>query len=885
MAAKITAQLPNTPDNPWHDLQFPFDGMWLPNEDSALIGPRNFSTLTNLRYKDKTIWGINGYTKVNTATALTTYINIDNGFQFRSDKATKSYIMVHAVATSGQGRVYQNTTTPGTQGDFDSTSKLTTAGNAYHIDRSVNLVGRFSAAPQNSMVYVNGEESLIYSGKEHRIAAAFLSLASGISDISDTINNKLTSTYFNMSDVKKLIVMTTRPIQSVKFYVKTVNAAASVLTGEYWDGKAFTAVASLVDGTIASAGKTMGQTGVVSFTHTESVAKPMHYQELYLYAYRFTMGAGTNADIYYATCDPAMQTIKDIWDGVYRQPIQFQLYSKATKGYSDYTLQVNQSSDINTPIGAQLDGMVASDDAAYIMFEEKMAGIRFTMLGSLVNTNTAVVKQYYWNGSTYTELTAATHGWVDGTINEGITFSQTGTSSWNPPADEEKQTLFGSLGYVYKIVPQSTLSGTKGSTQEIIVDLCSGIPAQSTVQPFDFACLFKNRVMLGGFSAGGEGNRMDFSIPNAPDVWNGEESSSDSINSLYFGGVEPINTAVQLYNRFGASVFAMLLVFKDMETYLLVGDSPEDYIIYPVSMVVGCPAPLTLALTEVSMEGGENFTRNFAVWLSHAGPMIFDGAVIAPLKGIENYFDPNNSRYINWAAIKTSRGWVDLQYKEYNLLIPTGTSTTPDTWLVYDLQRRKWFKKDTGSQPKPLSGWNVMDPATGEQFVYAGVNNGVVMQLENGPSWDGSPIDQQVKTGDFWPSNNLWDYTTLRKFKLVVKKIDSANLYPLNLNYFNNTEENPGQSVIMVDSPVIFADTVDVVWASAVTASFLLNINNSIQRVIQKTIDLNYKGWSHGFEFNVSTSDINQGFQPIAWGVRYRVERKDDLSNILDVTS
>jgi hypothetical protein len=881
MAPNMIAKFPQTPDNPWHDLQFPFDGMWLPNEDAALIGPRNFSTLTNLRYKDKTIWGINGYTKVNDTTALATYINIKNGYQFRSDKAVKSYTMVHAVDS---GRVYQNIATPGTQGDFDITSKLTVAGDAYHADRSTGLTGRFSSAPQNSMVYVNGEESMIYSGIEHRVSAAFLSLASGISDVSDTINNKLTSSYFNMSDVRKLIVMTTRPIQGVHFYVKTANAAASVLVAEYWDGKAFVAVSGLADGTVAVAGRTMGQSGIVSFTHTASVAKPMHYQELYLYAYRFTMGAATNADIYYATVDPAFQTIKDIWDGVYRQPIQFQLYSKASKGYADYTLQVNQSSDINTPIGAQLDGMVATDDALYAMFEEKVAGIRFTMLGNLLNTNTAVVKQYYWTGAAWTELTAATHGWVDGTINEGVTFGTTGTTSWNPPADEEKQTLFGSLGYAYKFVAQSTLSGTKGSTAEVLVDLCSGIPAQGVVQPFDFACQFKNRVMLGGFSAGGEGNRMDFSIPNAPDVWNGQESSSDGINSLYFGGVEPITTAVQLYNRFGASVFAMLLVFKDMETYLLVGDSPEDFIIYPVSMVVGCPAPLTLSITEINMEGGENFTRNFAVWLSHSGPMIFDGAVIAPLKGIENYFDPNNNQYINWEYIKTARGWVDLQYKEYNLLIPTGTSTTPDTWLVYDLQRRKWYKKDTGSQPKPLSGWNVMDPATGEQFVYAGVNNGRVMQLESGTSWDGSAIVQQVKTGDFWPSNNLWDYTTLRKFKLVVKKIDSANLYPLNLNYYNNTEENPGQSVILVDNPVTFTDTVDTLWASAVTASFFLNINNSIQRVMQKTIDLNHRGWSHGFEFEVSTSDIAQGFQPIAWGVRYRVERKDDTSNIIVTT-
>ena len=88
--------------------------------------------------------------------------------------------------------------------------------------------------------------------------------------------------------------------------------------------------------------------------------------------------------------------------------------------------------------------------------------------------------------------------------------------------------------------------------------------------------------MLGGYSKGDEGNRMDFSVYNAPDAWNGWDASSDGWQSLYFGGVDPIIAATQLYNRFGANVFAMLLVLKKTETYLLVGDTPADFTIYPV---------------------------------------------------------------------------------------------------------------------------------------------------------------------------------------------------------------------------------------------------------------------------------------------------------------
>jgi hypothetical protein len=169
------------------------------------------------------------------------------------------------------------------------------------------------------------------------------------------------------------------------------------------------------------------------------------------------------------------------------------------------------------------------------------------------------------------------------------------------------------------------LSGTDGGTAEVLVDLVVGIPALLNTaglhesKPFNFSTIYQNRLMLGGFSAGGEGNRMDYSVTNAPDVFNGAESSMDGTQSLYFGGVEPITCSTQLYNRFGASVYSMLLVMKDTEVYLMVGESPLDFTIYPVSQTVGCPAPHTLATAEVGLEIGQGLTRNVAIWLSHYG--------------------------------------------------------------------------------------------------------------------------------------------------------------------------------------------------------------------------------------------------------------------------
>ena len=233
--AQPKVQLPQVPDVEWQDAQFPFDGAWMPSSDPSLIGPRNFSILTNLRYNDKSIEGINGYTKLNT-TAIADYTYIDNGIHLRTDKTTKSFILTHCVQSeSGQGRVYQNTTTPGSQGDFDSSSKLDINGNSYFQDVSTGLRGRFSYAPQNSVAYCNGEESLIYSGFENRIAAAFLQKAEGginIKDVSFQLESKLETDYITFPDgaFDELVILSTRPVQGIKFYVKTPNAAASTMT-------------------------------------------------------------------------------------------------------------------------------------------------------------------------------------------------------------------------------------------------------------------------------------------------------------------------------------------------------------------------------------------------------------------------------------------------------------------------------------------------------------------------------------------------------------------------------------------------------------------------------------------------------------------------------
>ncbi|MHC4413554.1 MAG: hypothetical protein ACYSW6_11410, partial [Planctomycetota bacterium] len=97
----------------------------------------------------------------------------------------------------------------------------------------------------------------------------------------------------------------------------------------------------------------------------------------------------------------------------------------------------------------------------------------------------------------------------DETDTGGATFGQTGLISWSPPAAtvEHPKTEFGTYGYFYQLTVGTTLHTA------VKVDIVTGIPAQLNVKPYKFVSAYKNRLMLGGYTAGKEGNRVDYSLP------------------------------------------------------------------------------------------------------------------------------------------------------------------------------------------------------------------------------------------------------------------------------------------------------------------------------------------------------------------------------------
>lgn len=432
--------------------EYAFNGQWLPSIDPMKIGEHNFAELENFRYTDGSIEQIEGYSKIN-STALTTYLKGRSGIQLRTPYTTKSYLLLQEYNTdlSASQILYNKTAIPN-QGDFEVS--------ALHTDASGASLGRFHKFPNFHVGYCNEQEACIWAGDEMRVAAFIrISAISGLTlttpvIFTEEINNELSSsgnTVQISGSNLKFLAGSTRPLKGAKFYVSSANASTSTLTCKYWSGSAWTSVSNPSDGTSVG-GKALAQTGIFSFDSTVSVAKVAYLEGMLLYFYLFELSAG-DATLYHVTNDAPFQNIVDVWDGVFRRCVKFQVTRSGV--HEDYTLEVNQTSTQDYPIAALIGGLTSSDEII-LMFEERMTALKWEMIANLVNKNASAVTIKYWNGSALTTVGTVT----DGTSASSKTLNQSGVMSWNDPGEtnEKIRTLYGVTGYAYQITFSATLT-------------------------------------------------------------------------------------------------------------------------------------------------------------------------------------------------------------------------------------------------------------------------------------------------------------------------------------------------------------------------------------------------------------------------------------------
>ena len=870
-----------------------FDGQWLPNVEPELIGAQNFKSLKNMRYTDGGIEGINGCSKINTAIINASYYKPRSGHHFRKDRPSESHLLLQTYNHDGTlSRVYQNKTVIPNVGNFEpvaihddesygtftgsyghnlawvtdlsssgvthavvvgalSSSGAIHAIAAYPITMTAVVTAetprsRFCKGPNGTVIYSNGVKSQIWGGDSSRVAAFIASdrrvteYATNGKDFSEEVNNEYQTTAesagvsgYLSGGTAYFLIGAPRPISGVSFMVSSANPlSGKTVYIQEWNG-AWTDLA-VSDGTNG-----LRQNGKVSFPSTVATSKPKYLENGLFYWYQGRVEGG--ASIYNVALDIPWQNLVDLWDNVYRTPISFQ--AKKGSDYKDWTLEVNQGSIEEYPIGAKIGGL-GTNDEIIVMFEDRMQAVRLEMLSGNTAAFTGGVALDTWSGSAWAESGVT----YDSTADiSGITpFSRSGYLTWQPPNHEAEfeQTLFGLKGFAYRIRLKGTLGGTGATEDMVIVDLAYGVPAPLKLQNYKFAAFYKNRTYLLGYLKGNTPNRIDYCKSNAPDCWNGEETSNNRKfgGPLYAGGGEELTGAISIYNRYGADLYNNLLLLKRNEIYVLSGDGPENFKIDTISENVGCPAPYTITSAEIGYEMvKDELQRNVVMWLAGTGPYLFDGSVLMPMRGIENFFDQNDDEYVGIANIADAFAWYDPNYKEWHLRVG-------DYWFVYDFVRRRWYQRDTGVAEKPQCAFQVTD-TNGAKHVYAGFDDGFMKRLEHGYSWDGTAIAQEVETGDFYLDNDAWHQTILRRLKVVSK-------------------------VISEDATVQVTHYKDT--ATSGTSVMSIPLSSGLNSVGKVSRPLNQQAWMHRLRFATETDETNKGLQLLGWGYQYGILREDE---------
>ncbi|MBC2712063.1 MAG: LamG domain-containing protein [Desulfosarcina sp.] len=563
---------------------------------------------------------------------------------------------------------------------------------------------------------------------------------------------------------QNFVVISTLALSGIKAYVKDANPESGpTITGSYWNGSAFSTLA-LTDGTSG-----LAQTGSISFVSTVGDAAPRYLEGYFGYCYQFALSAGTAA-LYRATVNAPFQPITDVWNGVWRTAIQFRHLRSSV---FDRTLDVAEM----TPAGidafadsytANLHGTL-STEYVDIGFQCRACAIRVWMWdreAGYVNTAAATVTVSYWDGAEFVTCT----GVIDGTAASGKTLAKSGVISWNPPqaGSEFIKESYGVKLYYYRLEFSATITGTTG----IGVDMVQGVSSPETrLQGFDFPFFFQNRIFLVS------DNQAHYCETENGAWWNGDDSSFGAgRRPIKFGGGDPVKAAIKIFNRFGSSLLDYAVVLKQKEIHLLSGTGPDTWGVQQVSGVIGIAAVRTLDSAEVAYKMEET-RRNLVVWMAYSGPIIFDAGTPVQARGeIACYFDKNDARCVNYAAIDTSWGVLDPDTNAYHLFIPTGSATVPNTWLVLDLVREKWYRAvPAGSgETYPRAGFRVMD-ADGAQYVYGLMADGRMMRLSHGATWDGEDMVAFVETGDFVPSGRMRDISKTKSVWLLLEAVSETD--------------------------------------------------------------------------------------------------------------
>jgi hypothetical protein len=449
-------------------------------------------------------------------------------------------------------------------------------------------------------------------------------------------------------------------------------------------------------------------------------------------------------------------------------------------------------------------------------------------------------------------------------MTSGISFSKSGTITWNPPplasefkaviglpSKEKEKVVVNSPGeetitntvfkkstvdvkspmYWYKIQFSANLSS------DVQLYFVGGIPAQEDIDGYKFTTEHAGRTWYWGDEK--QPNRFKASALNAPQVVNGDDTLED-----FLGDATAPVAGRSLFERFGSTTTNVQIICKPTQTWAITGETLENFRPFLLSDGIGCTAPLTMDVGTVEFSLG--MFKRAAIWQGQSG--IYMSAGDSPQEisnDIRDKFDPKHANYLTAAVLATCTGWIDQVYNEYHWVIPGSTD-----W-VYDIKRRKWSEAPKAS--KIHCGVAVSD-TSGIPYSYGFTATGFIERLEYGTTFDGTAIAHVLQFGDVAPTGSITDRTELRSIRLVGK-----------------AKETTDQTIAVSH----YGDSSTTASVPTITAMSMSNSGKRLFNVFRSLGIVALNHIFHSLKFSVSTSDETIGFEPIFAVLGYKVVGKD----------
>jgi hypothetical protein len=636
------------------------------------------------------------------------------------------------------------------------------------------------------------------------------------------------------------------PLDGVKFYIPSgnENTVASTLTGTFWNGQSWTSLTTFTDNT--DTGASLAQTGTVTWDSTVDLAKPKYIEGLYLYWYNFNLDAG-EAELYHVTTSAPMQKINDMWDMEYVSLTSAAWYNAA---YTNSELPIYEvdyvASDLTTYWN--LNAVTAAQYPVF-GFTERMTALNIEFAANATNTAAATSTVYYWDGSAWASVGTIT----DGTLDSGgtKTFNTSGVISWNAPdASQEFTTSISDSPplYFYKVTHSAQFAAT-----DIFVDYVAGIPASKTIDSYKFSIHSKDRLFLCSEQSQDK-NKCIASAIDTANVFNG-----DDYIEFWFGDEKELMGGTSLYSRLGSSLYEVTLFFKRDKIYGLTGTDADSFTQYLINDSVGLTAPLTLKTTTVQMK---NLSKPIAIWQGADGINMFDNSsVILISEDISNFFDDNESasRRLHASYIDDSVSCIDHDNHEYHWLFADGNSTgLLNREFVFDYILLKWYEidrgvGDTGGDKDDLQSCFSVRDTTGNYYTYGLTDEGDMLRLENGTTFDGDNMTFTLWTGAWTPVEGSIMYNTKPiRHKLLMKSKASTTSTVAITHYLDR--KTTGTSLTVADPT---------------------NANFAIADVLQEGNVIYVPGIFHSFKYVITTNNETVGFEPLAIGTKFHIVDED----------